>query len=70
MTTRIIVGIVALECGSICVMTASFTNLEMMDKVNEKLPKEEQFARLGGIYPSTNDSVANIKGCIQMGAFS
>jgi hypothetical protein len=46
MTTRIIVGIVALGCGPICAMAASFANLEMIDKVNEKLPNGEQFAKL------------------------
>lgn len=46
MTTRVIVGIVALVCVSICGMLSTFTRYEMMDKVNEKLPQEEQFGVL------------------------
>jgi len=47
MATRFIVGIVALACISICGVVATFTSLEIADKVNEKLPKGEQFALLG-----------------------
>jgi len=43
MAARIIVGIAALVCGSICAMTAMFTNYKMMDKVNDRLPKAEKF---------------------------
>jgi len=46
MTTCVIVGVVALACISICGMVSTFTRYEMMDKVNEKLPKEEQFGVL------------------------
>jgi hypothetical protein len=46
MATRVIVGVVALVCFSICGMLSTFTRYEMMDKVNEKLPKEEQFGAL------------------------
>jgi hypothetical protein len=46
MATRVIVGVVALACFSICGMLSTFTRYEMMDKVNEKLPKEEQFGAL------------------------
>lgn len=47
MSTRVIVGIVALACISICGLVATFANFEMVDKVNGKLPKAEQFALLG-----------------------
>jgi len=47
MPTRIIIGIVALACVSICGLVATLANIEMMDKVNDKLPEEEQFATLG-----------------------
>jgi hypothetical protein len=47
MATRVIVGIIALVCVSICGMIAAFANFEMVDKVNNKLPKGEQFATLG-----------------------
>jgi len=51
MHARLIVGIVAVLSASICGMTTSFTNWEMMDRVNERLPKEEQFGALWW-YPS------------------
>lgn len=47
MATRVIFGIVALACVSGCGMVATFANYEMMEKVNELLPKEEQFGPLG-----------------------
>lgn len=34
-------------CGTICAMIATFKNYEMMDKVNKRLPKSEQFDPLG-----------------------
>jgi len=51
MATRVIVGIVALACVSICGMIATLTNYEMMERVNEKLPREEQFDPLGWYFP-------------------
>ena len=47
MVTRVVVGIVALVCASTSGIVASFANLEMVDKVNEKLPSEDQFGQLG-----------------------
>jgi len=51
MTTRVIVGtvvgLVALAGVSICGLVGSLTSMEMVDKVNEMLPKGEQFAPLG-----------------------
>lgn len=47
MTTRVIVGIIGLACVPICGVIATFANFEMVDKVNNKLPKGEQFATLG-----------------------
>jgi hypothetical protein len=47
MSLRLAVGIVALVCVSICGMTATFKMLAMVDQVNERLPKEEQFDPLG-----------------------
>ncbi|HKN75325.1 MAG TPA: hypothetical protein VJW94_09120 [Candidatus Acidoferrum sp.] len=46
MTTRVIIGVVALACVLVCSMVSTFARYEMMDKVNEKLPKEEQFGVL------------------------
>ena len=47
MSLRVAVGIVALVCGSICGMTATFKMLGMVDQVNDRLPKEERFDPLG-----------------------
>ena len=47
MATRVIVGIVALACISICGLLATLANFEMVDKVNDKLPESEQFALAG-----------------------
>jgi hypothetical protein len=53
MTTRIVVGIVALACGSVCGMMATLANFEVADRVNDKLPKEEQFGWIGWYYSKT-----------------
>jgi hypothetical protein len=47
MTTRVTVGIVALACGSVFGLVTAFTNFEMVDNVNDRLPEREQFASLG-----------------------
>jgi hypothetical protein len=44
MTLRITVGIIAMACLPVCGMVSSFALFEMMDKVNEKLPRQERFA--------------------------
>ena len=44
MTLRITVGIIALACVLVCGMLSSFALFEMMDKVNEKLSRQERFA--------------------------
>ena len=40
-------------CGSACGMLSALASLQMVDKVNEKLPKEDQFAALGWSGPKT-----------------
>lgn len=47
MTPRIILGVVALMGCSVCGLLATFANLEMVDKVNEKLPVSEKFEQFG-----------------------
>jgi len=47
MSTRLIVGTIALACFSIFGLVASLTNLQMLDQVNDMLPRNEQFATLG-----------------------
>ena len=53
MGIRVIVGIVALVCVSICGLVTTFVSFEMVDKVNEKLPKGEQFGALGWYFSKT-----------------
>jgi len=53
MTIRLIVGIVALACVSICGLIATFTRFEMIDRVNENLPEEKQFEMLGWYFSKT-----------------
>jgi len=53
MAPRVMVGIVALACGSICGMMGTLANFEMVDAVNEKLPKDEQFEVLGWYFSKT-----------------
>jgi hypothetical protein len=50
-----IVGIVALVCGSVSALLATFTNFEIIDKVNEKLPDSEKFDLLGWYLPKTQN---------------
>jgi hypothetical protein len=51
--TRIVVCVAALACVSICGVIAAVAGLEMADKVNEKLPREDQFGELGWHAPKT-----------------
>jgi len=51
MTTRVIVGIVALACVAACGMIATFAAFEMMDKVNDRLPRDQQFDPLAWYPP-------------------
>ena len=47
MTSRIVVGIVALACVAACGLMSTFLTFEMVDKVNEKLPEVETFGQFG-----------------------
>ena len=47
MSPRLMVGIVALAGGSICGVLGSLVSFEMIDKVNDRLPKDQRFAELG-----------------------
>lgn len=53
MAPRVVIGIVALVCVSACGMLSALASLEMADKVNEKLPKEDQFSTLGWYWEKT-----------------
>jgi hypothetical protein len=47
MSARVAIGVIALVCTSICGLIGSLTGWQMMDQVNAKLPKAEQFGVLG-----------------------
>jgi len=47
---RFVVGGIALACITVCGLTGTLASYEMMDKVNAKLPKEEQFEAWRGWY--------------------
>ena len=47
MVPREIIGAVALACVAVMGIISTLTHLEMVDKVNERLPKEKQFDQLG-----------------------
>ena len=51
MTSRSIVGIAALVGVSISGLLSTLAGYEMMDRVNEKLPREAQFDPLGWYWP-------------------
>jgi hypothetical protein len=57
MTIHIIIGVVALACGSVCGIVGTFTGLEMMDRVNDKLPENEKFDPLVWAFESTASQV-------------
>jgi hypothetical protein len=46
MSVRVIIGIIALASGSICGLISTFTQHEIVDQVNAKLPKSAQFDSL------------------------
>jgi hypothetical protein len=54
MAGRLVVGIIALILASVCGFISSLTQFEMMDKVNAKLPKEDQFDPAWWYYSKTN----------------
>jgi hypothetical protein len=45
-TARLIIGLIALVCASICGIGSSLVSFEMIERVNERLPKDQQFATL------------------------
>jgi hypothetical protein len=50
MTGRIIVGIVAVAFVAAFGIWGTFVNLEIVDRVNSRLPPEERFAAMGWHY--------------------
>jgi hypothetical protein len=53
MSARLIVGVVALAGISICGLVVTLANAEMVEKVNDRLPKELHFSPLGWYWSKT-----------------
>jgi hypothetical protein len=53
MSSQVTIGIVALVSVSACGLISTLANLLMVEKVNEKLPKEEQIGALGWYFSKT-----------------
>jgi hypothetical protein len=53
MVPRVVVGIFALACVSACGLLSTAATFEMVDKVNEKLPKGDRFSHLGWYWSKT-----------------
>jgi hypothetical protein len=47
MSLRVVVGVVAMACVSVCGVLGTIAGFEMVDRVNEKLPDGEKFEALG-----------------------
>jgi hypothetical protein len=52
-TARLIIGVLALVCVPVCGIASSLVSFEMVEKVNERLPKDQQFALLWWYWPKT-----------------
>lgn len=50
MSIRLIVGFVAVLCASVSGLALGILVFEMVDRVNEKLPKEGRFTKFGAYY--------------------
>lgn len=53
MSSQITIGIIALVSFSACGLLSTLANFLMVEKVNEKLPKEEQIEALGWYFSKT-----------------
>lgn len=53
MSVRVFVGITALVAVSLCGLLTTLISIEMVEQVNAKLPKDDQFLPLGWCAPKT-----------------
>jgi hypothetical protein len=53
MSGQVTIGIIALVSVSACGLISTLANFLMVEKVNEKLPKEEQIGALGWYFSKT-----------------
>ena len=47
MNLRLVVGVVAIVGVSVCGMVGTFVNFEIVDRVNENLPADQQYSWIG-----------------------
>jgi hypothetical protein len=47
MNSRLAIGVIAIVGVSVCGLVSTFVHFEIVDRVNEKLPAEEQYSWLG-----------------------
>ena len=59
--TKLVIGAVAFACALACALIASFAVFEMVDKVNERLPVEQQFAPLWWYWSKSRRLAAEYK---------
>jgi hypothetical protein len=53
MVPRVIIGVVAVAGAAVCAVLSTTASFEMVNQVNERLVKEDQFAELGWHFPKT-----------------
>ena len=53
MAPRVMIGVLALAGAAVCGLFSTTASFEMVNQVNEKLAKEDQFAELGWYLPKT-----------------
>lgn len=53
MNPRVIVGIAAVVGAVACGLFGTITNIEMVEEVNSRLPKDSQFSSMGWYLPKT-----------------
>jgi hypothetical protein len=53
MSSQVTIGVIALVFVSACGLTSALANLRIVEKVNERLPKEERIEPLGWYFSKT-----------------
>lgn len=54
MPLRTLIGVIVFVCGLSCAIIATFLVFQIVDSVNEELPEEQKFTRLGWSWPKYN----------------
>jgi hypothetical protein len=53
MNSRVIIGIAAIVGMAVCGLFGAIANIEMVEEVNSRLPKDSQFSPMGWYLPKT-----------------